>query len=251
MSGEERGEALFWFGKLRLAALIGSSVAFRKRRQRLISWTLLSAIVLLVLGIPLPSSPVSKSTSEPFPCQHCACSCQSAARCWDKCCCHTDSEKLAWAARNGVQPPAFLVARVSRATSLVTFEDDASAPHNSADVVKVATAQRPRERSSCCDKAKHASPSDDVKLTEARDDNKSGARQVASDSKSPASTKSVLLWDAVRKCKGIELAVKLISNSLVARGEQKLAPEPLLLFVSPLFNERLLSGFRLVEPPVP
>ncbi|MEZ6090988.1 MAG: hypothetical protein R3C05_23800 [Pirellulaceae bacterium] len=37
----------------------------------------------------------------------------------DKCCCHTDAEKLLWAKRNGVTPPAFLVQRAARASLLV------------------------------------------------------------------------------------------------------------------------------------
>jgi hypothetical protein len=148
-----------------------------------------------------------------------------------------------------VQPPAFLVARVARGTSLVTFEDDATASGDSSSIAMLAHRQGSSELASCCAKAKHCAHADE----EARfvDQGSGEVPRAQAESQKPTSTKSVLLWDAVRKCKGIELAVKLISNSLVARGEQVLCPEPLLLFVYPLVNERLLSGLRQVEPPVP
>jgi hypothetical protein len=61
--------------------------------------------------------PAVKSTDESYPCQHCACSCSSAAQCWKSCCCFSDQEKLAWARARGVQPPAWLVAKAARASS--------------------------------------------------------------------------------------------------------------------------------------
>ena len=57
-----------------------------------------------------PSGPheQGKDLSAPFPCQHRACGCRSAAQCWKKCCCFNHSQKVAWAARNGVRLPALV-----------------------------------------------------------------------------------------------------------------------------------------------
>jgi len=61
------------------------------------------------IGLPLPAS-IVKSGGASFPCQHCACGCADADDCWRNCCCYTQTQKLAWAKRNGVKPPAFVVA---------------------------------------------------------------------------------------------------------------------------------------------
>lgn len=60
--------------------------------------------------IPLPMT-VDKDLTLPFPCQSKGCGCRDAEQCWASCCCHSDAEKLAWAAANGVQPPIWFEAR--------------------------------------------------------------------------------------------------------------------------------------------
>jgi hypothetical protein len=52
---------------------------------------------------------------ERFPCEGCACGCLSARDCWTNCCCHSPAERLAWARRNGVTPPAYAVAALAAA----------------------------------------------------------------------------------------------------------------------------------------
>ena len=69
--------------------------------------------LVLTLGIPLPNWQ-AKDRSRPFPCMGSVCGCHSAEKCWRSCCCHTNSEKLAWAKRNGVTPPAFVVAAAKK-----------------------------------------------------------------------------------------------------------------------------------------
>lgn len=61
--------------------------------------------VLSALGIPIPVR-ATPATSQPFPCQHRACGCRTAQQCWEKCCCFTHEQKLAWARQHGVEPPA-------------------------------------------------------------------------------------------------------------------------------------------------
>lgn len=86
---------------------------------RVVVACLLVSLLVGITGLPMP---VSKPTEERFPCEKCPCGCHSAATCWDKCCCHSDEEKLAWAKANGVTPPVFLVQRVaaSKHTQLVS-----------------------------------------------------------------------------------------------------------------------------------
>lgn len=84
-----------------------------KKRSYRTHWVVACLLVTILLGITGIPVPVSKSTSERFPCEKCPCGCVSAAHCWDKCCCHSDKEKLAWAEANHVEPPKFLVERVT------------------------------------------------------------------------------------------------------------------------------------------
>lgn len=69
--------------------------------------------VLLCYGlgqgiIPIRVTLPVKLTDVPFPCQHHACGCASAAQCWKSCCCFTKEQKLAWAAANKVEVPEYL-----------------------------------------------------------------------------------------------------------------------------------------------
>jgi hypothetical protein len=65
------------------------------------------ALGLLTAGMPLPEAPPKKS-GDPFPCQHHRCGCVDADQCWRSCCCMTRDQKLSWARRHGVTPPAFV-----------------------------------------------------------------------------------------------------------------------------------------------
>ncbi len=66
-------------------------------------------------GIPLPLPSNAQQQAEAFPCAANACGCDSAARCWQSCCCHTLAERIAWARRHGVRPPAFAIAKARAA----------------------------------------------------------------------------------------------------------------------------------------
>ncbi len=92
-----------------------SSKAFR----RLMS--LLALLCLAAILLPLPLSPVAqtnsgKDTSQPFPCQNRPCGCRSAEQCWKKCCCFTNSQKVAWAKANGVELPNYVLAATKKET---------------------------------------------------------------------------------------------------------------------------------------
>ena len=68
------------------------------------------SLLLCNTWVPLPIT-VEKDLSIPFPCQANGCGCQNAAQCWSNCCCHTDSEKLAWAAKHSVEPPSWFMTK--------------------------------------------------------------------------------------------------------------------------------------------
>lgn len=95
-----------------------SSKAFR----RLMS--LLALLCLAAILFPLPIAPVAqidpgKDTSQPFPCQNRPCGCRSAEQCWKKCCCFTNSQKVAWAKANGVDLPDYVLAAAKKETAAV------------------------------------------------------------------------------------------------------------------------------------
>ena len=69
------------------------------------------SLLLCNTWLPLPVV-IEKDISTPFPCQAKGCGCQNANQCWENCCCHTDSEKLAWAAKHGVEPPSWFMERM-------------------------------------------------------------------------------------------------------------------------------------------
>ena len=71
--------------------------------------------VALAAGLPLPSCSYAAigaeaGSSTPHPCSGHRCGCGSAEQCWKSCCCFSTAEKLAWARRNGITPPSFVVA---------------------------------------------------------------------------------------------------------------------------------------------
>jgi hypothetical protein len=81
--------------------------------RRLTALGMLGALLVTSLGIAVPL-PIQKQSDEPYPCMHCACGCVDAEICWRSCCCHTNAEKLAWARKHGVVPPAYVLAKVEQ-----------------------------------------------------------------------------------------------------------------------------------------
>jgi len=85
----------------------------RRRFRQAIALGLLAALVVTSVGVAVPVS-VKKQASEPYPCQHCSCGCANAEMCWRDCCCYTNQQKIAWARKNGVTPPAYVLAAVEK-----------------------------------------------------------------------------------------------------------------------------------------
>jgi hypothetical protein len=87
--------------------------------RRPVAVTALVAYLIAVVGVPVPAS-LRKQRDEAYPCQHHACGCMSASECWDHCCCYSHAEKLAWARKHNVEPPAKVVV----AAALEADDDD-------------------------------------------------------------------------------------------------------------------------------
>jgi len=65
-------------------------------------------------GISLPCPAADAGSAERYPCEHCGCGCRSAEQCWLHCGCFTIQQKIAWARRNGVAVPEFIMAAAKR-----------------------------------------------------------------------------------------------------------------------------------------
>ena len=139
----------------------GSEFCVRPRLRRFVAVFSLANYLLLLVGIPLPvPAPLSaftrKDQSRPYPCQHHRCGCVSADQCWRQCCCFTHEQKLAWAAANGVVPPAELLAE--------THEDhdhgptETAAHHHSDAVSCCQTGAAPCEHHGNCDQHHEQTP---------------------------------------------------------------------------------------------
>ena len=81
------------------------------RQQPLVATLLVLTMLAASLGIPVVMEP-ERDTSSPYPCMHHRCGCASADACWHGCCCLTLAQKLAWANKNGVTPPDYVLAQV-------------------------------------------------------------------------------------------------------------------------------------------
>jgi len=82
-------------------------------RRRATAVALLAALVVSSAGIAVPL-PSKRQTTEPYPCENCSCGCANAEMCWRNCCCYSNEQKIVWARKHGVTPPAFVLAAVKK-----------------------------------------------------------------------------------------------------------------------------------------
>ncbi|MGN6546719.1 MAG: hypothetical protein ACTHK7_16815 [Aureliella sp.] len=104
---------------------------------------MLIAFCATLLPLPIVPSSYSKEGDEAFPCQDSPCGCRTAHQCWTSCCCTTPAERLAWAKRHGVTPPAY-AKQVLQASAAVAVKPVAAA----AKTAKNCCAKK--ETRSCC-----------------------------------------------------------------------------------------------------
>ena len=188
----------------------------RSFRTHAVVVCLLLSLIVGITGLPMP---VSKSTNERFPCEKCPCGCRTAAHCWDKCCCHTDEEKLAWADANGVTPPVFLVQRVvaAKQTKLVAAKQSTpaccalkknTAPAATSAAVQSAKPNSPTKKCSAC--AKPDAPTKTCAACAKRTDGK-----PKSDSTKTVRSLKLVLLDPYLQCNGSGRLWKLLRSIYV------------------------------------
>lgn len=68
-------------------------------------------VLFCVVPVPLPTmTQMSRNQQEvAYPCQNRSCGCKSAYQCWTSCCCFSPQQRLDWAKKHGVTPPAYAV----------------------------------------------------------------------------------------------------------------------------------------------
>ncbi len=182
---------------------------------RPIAVCLLLVHVFLSLGISIPV-PKTKVTSERFPCENRPCGCFSAAHCWDKCCCHTDEEKLAWAEKNGVKPPDFLVKRVAKSRTkanpqLASLQRSCCQKQSCCQRRTCCQPQARCQCSRCCE----SSVATVKKCCAKGSTNKSQADNGRGQASATRFQFQIVMLDPSLRCKGIELAVTLFGDTWI------------------------------------
>lgn len=203
----------------------------RKVRRRLgrsaIAAATLAAVAACAVGVPQPAV-VSKSHAEHYPCENHPCGCGDAESCWRDCCCFSDREKLAWAERAGVTPPAFVVA----------------AAREESDQRCAATAHAERTDSCCSRKTSCCSAGG------AECDGGPTAESTVS-AKSPSRQGGWIMLHAAMKCRGLAVSVALLPPSLPAATAEIFKPA-VVRFVSqaaePLLYESPYNGVSTPPP---
>lgn len=157
-----------------------------------------------------------------YPCESCACGCSSAQHCWDKCCCHTDAQKIEWAERNGIKPPDFLVVRVK--------------------------AQKDTEAKStlpaCCAKARQQ------QVASAPEKLVSYNQPVQSSNAKATNGKLVLMWKAA-ECKGLKHLWLSLAEVYLPSAPSIVSSGSEVLYKLVIFNDSATSYSHRPDPPIP
>lgn len=64
-------------------------------------------LCLFVSTLPIPTYVPKSYPQVPYPCENCPCGCSGPEKCWTSCCCMTPAERLDWAKKKGITPPAY------------------------------------------------------------------------------------------------------------------------------------------------
>lgn len=107
---------------------------WRQARRRLCSLLVLVGVCASILPIPL-STPkqTDKDLSRPFPCQNRPCGCRTAEQCWKKCCCFSNSQKLAWAKAHRVVAPDYVHTAAVQESKSATCQKNCCSKKSNAD----------------------------------------------------------------------------------------------------------------------
>jgi hypothetical protein len=198
--------------------LAGIRRRWRKVRSGVVAAAMVAAVAACAVGVPLPSAILKPHSAERYPCEHHACGCIDAQACWRDCCCMSHGEKLAWAEREGVAPPAFVIA---------------AAAH---EIIAEKVAAKPA-CSRCCEAKQKA------------EGQAACASTVAAAKERPARGVGFVMLHEAMKCRGLTVSVSLLPPSLPAitndfeplvserylpqLGRSVLYDEPILAVASP------------------
>lgn len=214
--------------------------------------TFLVLVCFCASSMPLPVGTIrisDKAGSQPFPCQDSPCGCKTAEQCWTNCCCTTPVQRIAWARKNGVTPPQYAIAALSKTArpgKLAMLHDDASNATLSRATEKPSRAccakhaHRPtfdacQTRKSDCRSARTDQPTKCQAHSQARADMTTGSKHCSQPSK-----RKIVLSVVALKCQGgssdftllpwmIPATVECMQLSITAGGRvpQAEGPKPL------------------------
>jgi hypothetical protein len=172
-------------------------------------------VAICSAGVPMPALSERKAGDVPFPCQDCPCGCTDAETCWRDCCCYTNQQKVAWARKNGVAIPAFVVAAAKREGS-----GEAKCERGCCEA-KPASVKLAVKKPACCARREGACASCAAKSVAAATCSRCKEPSTCDDA-TPAteqrrSSGPVLLISKLR-CGGISLSVSMMPPSVVVKG---------------------------------
>ena len=222
---------------------------------------MLPVLVFCMIGFPIPNLRVKESV-ERFPCEACTCSCTDPQHCWDKCCCHTDEEKLDWARGNGVVPPDFLVARVAAKRELADAGKKSTGKCCSGGKpaelenkgTKTCCSKQATEKGNCskcttgvksCCARSCCSQAERVVAVKGN-----GEHVVASGAATPSKSR-VLLLESAFKCLGIQAALMLFKNAITPSSAEFGITDPYAIGTVEVFDQVAVSIYLDLDGPVP
>ncbi len=198
---------------------------FRNAKQA--RWLVLVAFVISLLPIPMSALPSKKFDSDAqYPCQGCACSCNSAEQCWSSCCCHTPEERLAWAKKHNIIPPSSL---------LLALDADS---HKSKSTIAKSCCSNAKSKKSCC--SIHDESSKHPPLAESKLPSTTGKKRV----------KYLMAFD-VLKCQGKSSIVTLLSATILSSCYEVVRTEPQIIEVTKPFDDAAYSVVLTIDSPPP
>lgn len=225
--------------------------------RRLLSLVVTLGICAMVLPLPvtmLQQEPAEKESSEPFPCQNRPCGCRSAEQCWKKCCCFSNTQKIAWAKSNGVKVPDYVLAAAVKEKALPFSQREVcSLPNGTGQSIAKKTAcphcskKTPEARPSTPPSGEHSAiavtASGDVCVT----------KLSAKSASRPLPTKSVRLkWMMAvysAECQGEGASIFCLPHSLVPELPRIPSPDVVTVETLEFESERLMQSS--LRPPLP
>ena len=126
---------------------------------------LLLAYAVTAAGVPISIGSSPEKSGEIFPCMASSCGCRTADQCWRSCCCHSMTERLAWARKRGIEPPAVALAQARTAgldlTLITTVRDSCDDESSCCRSDSLVTDTSGKDNSCCSDHSVQAASSND------------------------------------------------------------------------------------------